>query len=201
MTTYFARIDDTTRRVLETGSGPHFMVPAEIDGTIVLYGASPFDDSGWIDAEGVAHAVPARPSARHVWDWTTKTWALPSTIRADVKALVTAEASRRNAYPFNYGSHYYGCDAQGQAAILGAAALHPTTVPSGWTWLDINGVPVAMDSTEWSLFWAAVADRPLGIQVVVEFLHSFIDDPSHSDAVVAAIEPSTDTYWPETARP
>ena len=40
----------------------------------------------------------------------------------------------------------------------------------------------------WSLFWAAVADRPLGIQVVVEFLHSFIDDPSHSDAVVAAIE-------------
>ena len=47
-------------------------------------------------------SIPAAPSSRHVWDWTTKTWALPSTIRADMKALVTAEASRRNAYPFNY---------------------------------------------------------------------------------------------------
>ena len=156
--------------------------------------------SQWWDGAAL-QSVPSAPSSRHAWDWTTKTWALPSTIRADMKALVTAEASRRNAYPFNYSSHHYRCDAQGQAAILGAAALHPTTVPSGWTWPDINGVPVAMDSTEWSLFWAAVADRPLGIQVVVEFLHSFIDDPSHSDAVVAAIEPSTDTYWPETARP
>lgn len=150
---------------------------------------------------GILVSIPAAPSSRHVWDWTTKTWGLPSTIRADMKALVTAEASRRNAYPFNYSSHYYRCDAQGQAAILGAAAVHPTTVPSGWTWPDINGVPVAMNSTEWSLFWSAVADRPLGIQVVVEFLHSFIDDPSHSDAYVAAIEPSTDTYWPDTARP
>ena len=70
-----------------------------------------------------------------------------STIRADMKALVTAEASRRNSYPFNYSSHHYRCDAQGQAAILGAAAL-PTTVPSGWTWPDINGAPVAMDSTD-----------------------------------------------------
>ena len=157
--------------------------------------------TGGYISSGSYVTIPAAPSSRHVWDWTTKTWALPSTIRADMKALVTAEASRRNAYPFNYSSHHYRCDAQGQAAILGAAALHPTTVPSGWTWPDINGAPVAMDSTEWSLFWAAVADRPLGIQVVVEFLHSFIDDPSHSDAVVAAIEPSTDTYWPETARP
>ena len=151
-----------------------------------------FVNGAWVD-------IGPRPSEWHLV--LSGNWALSPTLRAGMRVRVVDEAVRRSVAPFNYGGNKYRCDAQGQAAILGAAALHPTTVPSGWTWPDINGVPVAMNSTEWSLFWAAVADRPLGIQVVVEFLHSFIDDPSHSDAVVAAIEPSTDTYWPETARP
>lgn len=150
---------------------------------------------------GILVSIPAAPSSRHVWDWTTKTWVLPSTIRADMKQLIRAEASRRLVYPFNNSGTFFRCDAQGQSAIIGAATLYPLTVPSGWTWPDINNVPIAMTSPEWQLFWNAVANRPMQIQSVVEFLFSLVDDPEVADAVVAAIEPATDTYWPETARP
>lgn len=156
--------------------------------------------SQWWDGSAL-QSVPAAPSSRHVWDWTTKTWALPSTIRADMKQLIRAEASRRLVYPFNNSGTFFRCDAQGQSAIIGAATLYPLTVPSGWTWPDINNVPIAMTSPEWQLFWNAVANRPMQIQSVVEFLFSLVDDPEVADAVVAAIEPATDTYWPETARP
>ena len=152
-------------------------------------------------AEGEIVAIPPTPTPYHVWDWTTKTWALPSTIRADMKQLIRAEASRRLVYPFNNSGTFFRCDAQGQSAIIGAATLYPLTVPSGWTWPDINNVPIAMTSPEWQLFWNAVANRPMQIQSVVEFLFSLVDDPEVADAVVAAIEPATDTYWPETARP
>lgn len=156
--------------------------------------------SQWWDGSAL-QSVPAAPSSRHVWDWTTKTWGLPSTIRADMKQLIRAEASRRLVYPFNNSGTFFRCDAQGQSAIIGAATLYPLTVPSGWTWPDINNVPIAMTSPEWQLFWNAVANRPMQIQSVVEFLFSLVDDPEVADAVVAAIEPATDTYWPETARP
>lgn len=152
-------------------------------------------------AEGVPVAISDPPTSRHVWDWTTKTWGLPSTIRADMKQLIRTEASRRLIYPFNNSGTFFRCDAQGQSAIIGAATLYPLTVPSGWTWPDINNVPIAMTSPEWQLFWNAVANRPMQIQSVVEFLFSLVDDPETADAVVAAIEPATDTYWPETARP
>ena len=156
--------------------------------------------SQWWDGAAL-QSVPSAPSSRHAWDWTTKTWALPSTIRADMKQLIRAEASRRLVYPFNNSGTFFRCDAQGQSAIIGAATLYPLTVPSGWTWPDINNVPIAMTSPEWQLFWNAVANRPMQIQSVVEFLFSLVDDPEVADAVVAAIEPATDTYWPETARP
>jgi len=73
----FTAVDGVTGQVLYSGT-THDIQALQTDGIVVMPGVEYF--GGWIDSSGLHHVQPERPTAFHVWDWTTKVWTDPRTL-------------------------------------------------------------------------------------------------------------------------
>ena len=173
---YFARIDDTMERVRSRIRGI-CMVPAEITGSVQLVPSDSMIGRAGSMPMGRGRTPSQRPfRAPHVGLDHKDVGTSLDNPRRHESALVTAEASRRNTLPVQlWLSLLPGVTLRAgrDTRRCGAAPDH------GPEWLDMARHQRCAGSDGLDRVVAVlgcVADRPLGIQVVVEFLHSFIDD-------------------------
>lgn len=159
---------DADGRIVSSGQCPTSMLALQqpIPGTTLREGVARTESDYWNGNDVVE--IPLRPSAHHVWDWTTKQWNpdLADAITSR-KHDVDAERARRSVLPVTYNSAPFDADDLARERISGTLArlLRGDGLPSGWLgWRDADN----------NMHW--VADTPAAVQTSLAGLSSEIED-------------------------
>lgn len=79
--------------------------------------------SGSFFSAGQYLAIPAQPSARHVWRWNTHEWILPlaalNSAKLDARARVNSELAYRRGLPFSHDGGLFIGDSDARSEALG----------------------------------------------------------------------------------
>ena len=135
-----------TGRITQTVQAPdhyavHFQQWPVID-VLVLPDDSSISDATYYVADGVLVPFPARPSAFHSWDWTTKAWVGDSgAARAKRRTDVDVERGRRSVLPITFAGSPFDADKTARERITGTISriVRGDGLPVGWVgWRDAD---------------------------------------------------------------
>lgn len=140
----FTAVDPTTGQVQFQGTADDAQALAGPGVQIILDRAPAntyWSGSAWV-------TIPARPSAAHVWNWTTKAWEDPRTLADHKTAKITQLKRARDGYihgGFTWDGSVFDSDTVSQMRLMGLQnkALRDTAMVESWrladnTWRSLN---------------------------------------------------------------
>ena len=138
-------IHDADGRITQSGScldNTPDSAFADFDGTVLRNPPEGFGFNTHYVAGGAVHAIPARPSANHAFDYATKAWRLPDDaldkVREGKKAALREAARSAIVGGFTSSAlgtpHTYPSNETDQANLIASvtASLYPA-LPADWT--------------------------------------------------------------------
>ena len=160
MTQPFTAYNPETGEVLYQGTADEPAVLETADTAIVLELAPP---DTYRSGDAWAQ-IPPKPSDRHVFDWSTKTWCDPRTLeqaKAEKRAEINAARLQATYSSFTFQGHEIACDQLSRSDIDGVNGTVATTgalpvdFPGHWKTKANDYVPIP-DVATWNGFYAAM---------------------------------------------